>query len=139
MSFYRIQSAARPVAELLDETNWQSAAWFSSPVRDCRGCVDCEPEPVCRREQHATCGGTHEVEDVRYGISCCRSVDDLVDYLAQTGADLDDCVLVEMAGNISDDDDHDAELGAVLLLPTRICSVTPVGEELLDQIYSLAV
>lgn len=132
----RIDSATRDLNELLDPTWWISSQWGGDTMRDCKGCEDCTEEEGYRYEKHWTCGGAREVEDTRYGISVCRDEDDLIDYLATVGADMDDCVLVELKGDYSDDEGHDAHLGEELILPTEIVSVAPVTDEFIAAVFA---
>lgn len=71
---------------------------------------------------------------MRYGVSVCRDEEALIDYLAHTGADFTDTVLVELEGEYSDEDGHDAELGEILILPSRIVSVRPVTGEFIEAV-----
>lgn len=71
----------------------------------------------------------------RQGVSVCGSLEELAGYLAQVGIPFDDTfVVVELDGTWSDDEDEDAELGALLVHPAQIISVTPITEKLLDMI-----
>jgi hypothetical protein len=56
-------------------------------------------------------------------------VDALYRYMAERDADVDDAVLVELEGEPSDDDDFDADEGALLVHPTRIVSVSEPDRE----------
>src|SRR5690606_4960413 len=129
----RIHPASRDPQTLLDPENWRSAAWNGAPIRDCRGCIDCcdddwhRSEPDWRR-----CYGEHLVEDVRHGVSVCRDEEALIDYLAHTGADFTDTVLAEQEGEYADEEGHDAELGELLILASRIVSVRPVDDEFIE-------
>jgi hypothetical protein len=81
----------------------------------------------------ATCGGTGQVEDVRRGVSACRSVEALYEYLSGRYASrLGQSVIVEMEADLAAEDDWDAADGAVLVLPTRIVSVTPVDPSMVE-------
>lgn len=107
MTFFRIQPAARDTADLLDESTWESRNW------------------------------NDEWAPARHGVSVCGSIDELVSYFRTASGWIDtDCVLVELDGHYSHDDDEDAHAGALLVCPTRIVSVTPVSDELIDRIYA---
>lgn len=106
MTFFRIQPAARDTADLLDESTWESRNW------------------------------NDEWAPTRHGVSVCGSIDDLVGYFRVAGGWIDDCVLVELDGYYSHDDDEDAANGALLVCPTAIISVTPVSDELIARIYA---
>ena len=67
---------------------------------------------------------------IRHGISACWSVEELAEYFAQVGIPLDDdCRLVEMECELSDDVDVDAHLGAILVIPTRIVSANLITDD----------
>lgn len=129
----RIDRAARDPRELLDPENWISSQWGGDKLRECRGCEDCADTPV---EKVGRCYGGREIEDARYGISVCRTEDDLINYLAHTGADMDDAVLIELKGDWSDDEGHDAHLGEELILPTEIVSVRPVTDGFIERVFA---
>ncbi|MEV6818457.1 hypothetical protein AB0M72_06850 [Nocardiopsis dassonvillei] len=134
---FRIDQASRDLNELLDPEHWMSSAWGGDTLRDCRGCVDCRPDEDDRGETRWQCYGERLVEDVRHGISVCRDVDELVTYFATVGGDLSDVVLVELEGEYSDDEGHDAHLGEWLILPSRIVSATPLSDEIRERIHAL--
>lgn len=76
-----------------------------------------------------------DAADVRAGKSVCGSVEELAEYLAQTGIPFDDTyLLVELDGYASDDNDADAHMGAVLVHPTRIISAETLTDEFFDMI-----
>ncbi|NMM91342.1 hypothetical protein B2J88_44775 [Rhodococcus sp. SRB_17] len=78
------------------------------------------------------CSGT-----VRAGISVCDSLEELAAYLAGSGVPFDaTSIVVELDGPDSDDTDEDSHLGARLIMPTSIVSVTPITDSLLDLIDS---
>lgn len=110
MIFYRIQSAGRDAQALLDPTSWESRCYGGGTWID-------DPETG------------ESVEDVRRGISSCASVEDLAAYIAGSAIEWGiDPVLLEMEADIADDDDHDADRGAVLVWPTRIATVTDLDD-----------
>jgi hypothetical protein len=76
----------------------------------------------------ARCGRQGTVEDVRRGVSCCRSLAALQSYFASRGASVDGCAVLELEGEESDEADWDAADGAVLVLPTRVVRVMPLAE-----------
>lgn len=78
-------------------------------------------------------------EDVRHGVSVCDSIEELATYLAGSGIEWTfESVVVELDGYDADEDDQDAHLGARLIIPTEIVSVTPITDELLDLILAAA-
>lgn len=71
----------------------------------------------------------------RAGVSVCPSLEELAEYLAQAGVPFDaTCVVVAVRGDLSRDDDEDADLGALLVHPTKIVSVEPMTDRLADLI-----
>lgn len=131
----RIHPASRDPQTLLDPENWRSSAWNGAPIRDCRGCIDCCDDDWHRGEpEWRRCYGEHLVEDVRHGVSVCRDEEALINYLAHTGADFTDTVLVELEGEYADEEGHDAELGEILIFPSRIVSVRPADDEFIEAV-----
>jgi hypothetical protein len=130
-TFYRIHPADEAPESILGESRWESRVWVGEAYKRCTACNgegihwvsaddfsdDMTTEPC------AACDGEGQVEDVRRGVSCCRSIDDLRSYFADRGADLTGDQLITLDGELSDDDDYDADDGAVLVLPSRIVSV----------------
>ena len=97
MSYYRIQQENHPIEWLLDPEYQFSTSWNAG-------------------------------EDVRSGVSVCGSLEELATYFATVGIPFtDDCLLVELDGTWSDDEDEDAHLGAMLVYPTEIISTERVG------------
>ncbi|MGL5911771.1 MAG: hypothetical protein ACRCZP_17345 [Phycicoccus sp.] len=144
-TYYRIQPAARPVADLLDADLQVSRAWEALDV-ECGSCQGHGTVLGARDEETGdyaedtcdACDGSGRVEDVRQGISVCRSVDDLCDYFAERVDHHDDyvstLVMVELEGRLSEDDDHDHGTAGrpLLILPSAVVAVTPVPAELAE-------
>jgi hypothetical protein len=127
-TYYRIHPAGEAPESILDESRWESRVWIGETYKRCEACngegytLDDEmTECTCD-----TCGGEGQVEDVRRGVSCCRSLDDLRAYFRDRGASLCGDTLLVLEGELSDDEDHDAADGAVLVLPRRIVRTSPV-------------
>ena len=59
--------------------------------------------------------------------------DGLYKYMVDRGADFEDCVVVELEGRESEDEDFDADEGALLVIPTRIVEARPVDEDRLAE------
>ena len=77
-------------------------------------------------------------DDVRNGVSVCRSIEALAEYFAQVGIPFDEtCYLVEVDGERSEDRDEDAELGALLVYPTEIISATPLPESFFEMVFAI--
>ena len=97
--YYRIQQPEHPVELLLDPETQLSTNWC-------------------------------DADDIRHGVSVCDSIESLAEYFAQAGINLsDDCSIVTLTGNWSDEDDADGELGALLIIPTEVLDVTPVSDD----------
>jgi hypothetical protein len=98
----------------------------SCPV--CAGKVRWEDEcPVCR--------GSGEIDgSPRHGVSVFPTAEGLYHYMLSTEADLDECLVVEVEGEPSEDVDFDADQGALLILPTEICRCGGIDPELADRV-----
>lgn len=131
----RIDRADRDMTELLDPEYWISCNWGGDTLRDCKGCGDCADEDY-RGETHWRCYGERELEDTRYGVSAMADEDELIEYLATVGPDMDNTVLVEVEGDYSDEDGHDAHLGEQLILPTRVVAVRPVTDAFIEKVFA---
>lgn len=76
-------------------------------------------------------------DDIRRGLSACESREELASYLAQSGIEFrDDWTLVEFEGTYAEEDDVDADRGAVLAYAERVIATEVIGEvfvyEILD-------
>lgn len=107
-TYYRIQTADRDPADLLAPENQVSYNWneIDSP------------------------------EYTRRGVSVCATLGDLARYLAGSGIPygVGSWVIVELAGEISDDTPCDGESGEILIHPTEIVSVRPLADEMYEMI-----
>ena len=98
MIAYRIQQPEHKIEWLLDPEFQFSTSWYAE-------------------------------SDIRVGVSACASVEDLATYFAQSGVPLGEgCQLVAMECDWADDDDLDAALGAILVIPTAIVSAEPITD-----------
>lgn len=128
--YYRIQDSSRDAQALLDPANWVSRVWYDATVT-CPSCQGITPESWT--DECEACGG-HGVRNLsempRRGVSACESIEDLARYFDRHAGQLgEDSVVVELEGELSDDDDFDAdEHLAVLILPAAVVSVTPAAE-----------
>jgi hypothetical protein len=136
-TFVRIQHRDLDPQQLLDSSTWKSSVWEGERFRLC---PDCNGAGTSENPCDTCCDGwgqNGEVEDIRYGVSTCYDLDDLVTYFDgrdcdHTDAELDELVLVTVEARMAEDDDHDAQDGATLVWPTRIVSVEPIPAELRD-------
>lgn len=137
-TYYRLHDESREPVEALLVPGRESRVWVGEVYRRCETCggfgviddpdydpeYDDDPDEMICPE----CSGAGEVEDVRSGVSCCRSLDALRDYFSERDYYTEGCVVVEMAGELSDDDDWEADCGAVLIHPAQIVRVLTVSE-----------
>lgn len=143
---------------LLDPGNHVSEPWGDSEegracdkcggsgtsVYECFSCIEGGSEPDCpacrgrvRFEQTCpTCQGGGEVDDTeRRGIAVFPRREGLYRYLAwKDDAEVEGKVVVELAGELSDDRDLDADHGALLVLPDRVVSVERLDPETVESI-----
>lgn len=109
-TYFRVQPADRPTADLL-EAGQQSHAWGREHLDD---------------------------NTTRDGVSVCASREDLAQYLATYGAGipygLPGWVLVELSGDISDDQPLDAEGGELLVHPTEIVACAEIDEAFFEMV-----
>lgn len=107
-SYYRVQTADRDPADLIDaERTQKSYAWFAPESWD------------------------------RPGVSVCASLEELATYLAQSGVPYGagEWVIVELLGDeVEGVMGNDAEYGELLVWPTEIVSVRPMDAEFFDMI-----
>ncbi|MET7395635.1 hypothetical protein ABZS66_19305 [Dactylosporangium sp. NPDC005572] len=103
-TYFRIQTADRDPADLLDPEHQISGHWSNIESMD------------------------------RPGVSVCASREDLARYLAGAGIPfgVGEWVLVELRGERSDVADYDAAFGALLVHPTEIVAVAPLDDEFYD-------
>lgn len=111
-TYFRVQSGADNPADLLVAENQLSRAWH---------------------EHHLDNAPT-----TRTGVSVCATREALAGYLATYGQGipfgLPGWVLVELRGDISDDQPLDAEGGELLIHPTEIVNVGPIDAAFFDLI-----
>jgi hypothetical protein len=107
----------------------------------CASCVERGAEPDCpachgRVSYTATCptceGDGRISRHAREGVSVFSSIEGLYHYLAERGGNGDDCVVLELEGELTDDIDLDADAGALLVRPTRIVRTHPFDDELFE-------
>jgi hypothetical protein len=81
------------------------------------------------------CRGTGTIDGKpRRGISAFPTVEGLYHYMIATGADLENCLILELEAEIADDVDFDADQGALLVLPVAIRECTPVDRAVYDRV-----
>lgn len=104
MITYRVQQAQHPTEWLLDPERQLSTSY-------------------CRLDENGD-------PSIRAGVSACESIETLACYLAQVGIPWNPHTsrLVAMECEWADDEDEDADLGAVLVIPTTIISDTLIAD-----------
>jgi hypothetical protein len=144
-TYYRLQPSDEDASRLLDPENqksepWGGTVWGRCDKCGCSGktrheCESCKASgrrddcPSCHgemfyEEECPACEGSGEIDDSeRDGISVFPDEDGLYRYMRKRDASLDGSMLVELEGDPSDDEDFDADEGALLVHPTRIVDV----------------
>jgi hypothetical protein len=75
------------------------------------------------------CEGSGEVSRTRRaGVSVFPTEEGLYRYLVEKEAELNESIVVEVAGELSSDRDLDADSGAILVFPQEIASSGPVDQ-----------
>jgi hypothetical protein len=150
-TYFHCCSADADPDELLDPVEHVTAPWGADePGRcdkcggsgeadyGCRSCLERGPDPGCPacegrvefRGVCPTCEGSGEIDRVRRrGVAVFPSREGLYRYLVETGAELEEEVIVELTGRLSEDLDLDADAGALLIFPERIVEVRPLDVE----------
>ena len=168
-TYYRVEPGDRDPEDLLDPDNQETEPW-SGTVRgkcdkcggsgetehECESCKDGTPDPNCPAcggevrytDECPACEGSGEIDDsARDGVSVFPDEDGLYRYMLKRDADLDDrCQLVELEGEESQDEDFDADEGALLVRPSKILDrgkldwdrIDELREELGDEVGSQA-
>ncbi|MFL5871347.1 MAG: hypothetical protein ACJ75R_09715 [Solirubrobacterales bacterium] len=158
MHFFRELPADEDPHRLLDPEEQVSTPWGkpqTGPCDKCSGdgpipyrCLSCIEEgsredcPACGgRVEWAdacpTCAGTGEVVGLqRRGVSVFPSLAGLYRYLVERELDLSRSAIVELAGELSDQPDLDADSGALLIHPTEVITRHAVDEERIADLRS---
>jgi hypothetical protein len=156
-TYFRVEPGDRDPEELLDPQNHETEPW-SGTVRgrcdkcdgsgetehECESCKSGRPDPdcpACHGEVRYTaecpaCEGDGEIDDsVRDGVSVFPDEDGLYRYMLKRDAELDDrCQLVALEGEQSEDEDFDADEGALLIRPRRIVSTGKLDWDRIDEL-----
>lgn len=122
--YWRVHPAGEDPVTLLDPAKWNSRVWSGHKEKLC---PDCHEGRATDGGDCPSCRGRGVVEDVRRGVSAMRSPTELARYMGAASANVVGDSLVEMEGDPSPDEDHDAEKGAVLVFPRRIRSVRRIS------------
>jgi len=150
--YFHRQPADEDPAELLDPDNQWSTPWGSPDHGRCDKCggsgqtdwqcLSCHDQgrsdcPSCQGrvryvDRCPTCEGSGEITRTRRrGVSAFPTIEGLYRYLAgEDPSRLDDAVIVELEGELSGDEDLDADQGALLVLPQGIVRVHEIDRRL---------
>jgi|1186.fasta_scaffold437029_2 hypothetical protein len=151
MAYFRSFPAGEDPHRLLRPEEHVSTPWGASDhgpcdkceqrgtvIFRCRSCMETGPRsdcPAChgRVEFEAvcpTCGGSSEItETVRSGVSVFPTIEGLYRYLVERDKNLEDMVIVELNGRLSDGVDLDGDCGALLIHPTQVVTRHPIDDE----------
>jgi hypothetical protein len=156
-TYYRIDQKDEDPERLLDPENQRTEPW-SGTVRgrcdkcggsgqveyECESCKANGPDSGCEHcGGHVTymgecpvCHGTGEIDDsAREGVSVFPDLDGLYRYMLKRDADLDEnCRVLKLEGEQSNDRDFDADEGAVLVNPTKILEVGELDRDRIERI-----
>ena len=154
-TYFRLESGDRDPSYLLDPEEQTSEPWGGTVYgrcdkcggdgrteHECESCTagDVDPDcPACGGRIHymdecPACEGSGEIDDSsRDGVSVFPSAEGLYRYMSKRDVDLDGCVMVELAGEESKDEDFDADEGALLIRPERVVETHPLdGDKLAE-------
>jgi len=154
-TYVRVDPPGEDPERLLDPEHQRSEPWSGTVYGGCDKCSgsgktthECEsckqqPDhdcPVCHGEvryqdECPACEGSGEVDDsCRDGVSVFPDEDGLYRYMLKRDADLDGCVLVELEGKKSPDEDFDADEGALLIRPERVVDTRALDRGRIDEL-----
>jgi hypothetical protein len=156
-TFFRCHSEGEDPGVLLDPDKQVSEPWGEpehgpcdkcegngTTVYECFSCMEAGADPDCpacqgrvRFEQTCpACEGSGEIDrHQRRGLAVFPYREGLYRYLAwKTDACVEGKVVVELAGELSEDLDLDADHGALLVFPERLVSVEPLDPEVVASI-----
>ncbi|HET9184636.1 MAG TPA: hypothetical protein VFN82_00720 [Solirubrobacterales bacterium] len=156
-SFFHCHPAEEDPGALLDPENHVSEPWGDpehgpcdkcggrgTAVYECSSCMEAGADagcPACRgrvrfQETCPTCEGSGEIHRTeRRGLAVFPSREGLYRYLAwNNDAGVEDKVVVEIEGELSEDLDLDADHGALLVFPERLVSVERLDPEVVAAI-----
>ena len=154
--YFRIQPANEDPERLLDPGGQRSEPWQGTIYGRCdkcggRGrtefrcesCRDGSSDPDCPAWGGEVrywggcpaCGGSGEIDDSsRDGVSVFPDEEGLYRYMLSRRGDFGGALLVELEGEPTDDEDFDADEGALLIRPTRIVDVREPDWERVEEL-----
>jgi hypothetical protein len=108
---------------------------LTSPSPDCTACGG----KVRWRDVCPVCRGSGVVDgEPRQGVSTFPRLEGLYHYMLANGADVEDCVIVELEARRAEDLDFDADEGAVLVIPTAVQECLGVDRALVGRVRERA-
>jgi DnaJ-class molecular chaperone len=154
-TYFRLDPAGADPERLLNPEHQTSEPWSGTiygrcdkcggdgeTIHECESCRSgADPNcPACGgavryRDECPACGGSGQIDDSsRDGVSVFPDEEGLYRYMLRRRADLDGCVVLEIEGNESRDQDFDADEGALLVHPSRIADRRPLDQRLLERV-----
>jgi len=137
-TYFRVHQKDDDPQRLLDPDNQKSEPWGGTVWGRCDKCGGTgKTEHVGGvTAECPACEGTGEIDPaIRRGISVFPRAEGRLEYMRRRETDIDGELLVELEGVPSEDEDFDADEGALLIHPTRIVDVRPLDH---DRIRALA-
>ena len=141
-TYYRLNPPDQDPEKLLDPDHQISEPWDGAIYGRCDKCggegqvtMECDSckadgadsscphcgGRVSYQDDCPTCEGSGEIDDSsREGISVFPDEEGLYRYMLKRDTDFHDCKLVVLEGRLSEDEDFDADEGALLIKPTRV-------------------
>ena len=152
--YVRLHPAGGDPEDLLDPEKQQTEPWGGTIYgrcdkcggsgqtdHECESCKESGPRedcPSCGGQvsysgECPACEGSGEIDDSsREGVSVFPDEDGLYRYMLKRDAEFDGSRLVELEGTPSEDEDFDADEGALLVEPEEIVDVRDVDRERID-------
>ena len=157
-TYFRLHPHDQDPKRLLDPDQQQSEPWSGTihgrcdkchgegeTEHECQSCAASGADPGCPachgdvryRGRCPTCGGSGEIDDSsRDGISVFPDENGLLRYMLERDADLDRALVVELEGEPTEEEDFDADEGALLIRPTRLVRSSRVSSRQVDRARS---
>ena len=153
--YFRLHPGEQDPHELLDPERQKTEPWGGTIYGRCDKCEgsgetwhECESFkegvdancPSCGgelryRAECPACEGSGEIDDSeRDGVSVFPDEDGLYRYMLKREADLEGCTLVVLEGEQSQDEDFDADEGALLVKPRTIVDSREPDRERLEKL-----
>jgi DnaJ-class molecular chaperone len=154
-TYFRLDPASADPERLLKREHQTSKPWSGTifgrcdkcggdgeTIHECESCLSA-PGPNCPacggkvryRDECPACGGSGEIDDSsRDGVSVFPHEEGLYRYMVRRRANLEGCMVLEIEGEESRDEDFDADEGALLVHPSRITDRRPLDLRLLERV-----